>query len=245
MLVDGSAPLPPIDDQAQVVDIAGLHAEHICEEPLKRFRIKLAGTAQAHADASAPLRAEQGEPIEIAFDLVWETDGIPYAWRQSTRYEIPCRVTGTVTIGDEQIDFAGPGQRDHSWGARDWWASDWMWSALHLEDGTHTHAVGVPQMPGFGVGYVQHQGVVAEIESVNATEVVADNGLITSATIESGPLELKLEVEPVGFGAILLVAPDGRVSHFPRAMCKVRTKDGRSGSGWVEWNRNQREAQPE
>ena len=190
MLVDGSAPLPPLDDPAQVVDIAGLHAEHICEEPLKRYRIKLEGTAQAHADPSAPLRAEQGEPVEIALDLVWETDGVPYAWRQSTRYEIPCRVTGSVRIGDEQIEFAGPGQRDHSWGARDWWASDWMWSALHLTDGTHTHAVGVPQLPGFGVGYIQREGVVAEIESVNATEVVADNGLITAATIESGPLEL-------------------------------------------------------
>jgi hypothetical protein len=36
-----------------------------------------------------------------------------------------------------------------------------------------------------------------------------------------------------------LTAPDGRVSHFPRAWAVVTTDDGRSGVGWVEWNRNQ------
>ena len=36
----------------------------------------------------------------------------------------------------------------------------------------------------------------------------------------------------------ILVSPDGRVSHFPRAMCRVTTSDGRSGLAWVEWNRN-------
>jgi hypothetical protein len=115
-----------------------------------------------------------------------------------------------------------------------------MWSGLHLEDGTHTHAVGVPQMPGFGVGYVQKDGDVSEITSVTATQEVADNGLITSTRIESGPDELVLDVEPLAFGPILLIAPDGRVSHFPRAMCRIRAADGREGTGWVEWNRNQR-----
>ena len=42
------------------------------------------------------------------------------------------------------------------------------------------------------------------------------------------------------FGAMLLEAPDGRISHFPRAMCRVRTAEGVEGLGWVEWNRNQR-----
>ncbi len=242
MLVDSSAPLPPMDDEAQVIDIAGLHAEHHCEEPLRRWRVTLAGTAQAHADPSAPLRGEPGEPVDVAFDLIWETDGVPYSWRQSTRYEIPCRVSGTVRVGEEEVAFSGPGQRDHSWGARDWWAVDWMWSALHLDDGSRTHAVGVPQMPGYGVGYVQREGHLDEIETVTATEVIAENGLIESARIQVGPGDLDFDVEPLAFGAILLVAPDGRVSYFPRAMCRVRGADGRTGTGWVEWNRNQREA---
>ena len=240
MLVDASAPLPEADDQAQVIAIDGLRAEQHCESPLERFRVTLEGTGEAFADPSAVLRGESGEPVAIGFDLVFETAGTPFQWRQATRYEIPCRVQGTVRVGDEVIEFAGPGQRDHSWGSRDWWASDWMWSGLHLEDGTHTHAVGVPQMPGFGVGYVQKDGVVSEITSVTATEQVADNGLISEAKIASGPDALELAVEPLAFGPILLIAPDGRVSHFPRAMCRIRAADGRSGTGWVEWNRNQR-----
>jgi hypothetical protein len=95
-------------------------------------------------------------------------------------------------------------------------------------------------MPGYGVGYVQRDGELTEIESVTATEEVADNGLITSARIEAGPDAPDVEVEPLAFGAILLEAPDGRISHFPRAMCRVKADDGREGVGWVEWNRNQR-----
>ncbi len=141
-----------------------------------------------------------------------------------------------VRVSEEVVGFSGPGQRDHSWGSRDWWAVDWMWSALHFEDGTRTHAVGVPQMPGYGVGYVQKGGELVEITSVRASEEVADNGLIKSARIVSGPDELRVEVEPLAFGALRLEAPDGRVSMFPRAMCRVRTSDGRTGTGWLEWN---------
>jgi hypothetical protein len=239
MLVDPAAPLPAPDDDSQLIDTPQLHAEQHCEEPLRRFRVAARGTAQSHADESAPLRGESGDPVEIELDLTWETDGIPYAWRQSTRYEIPCRVTGTVRVGEETVDFSGQGQRDHSWGARDWWAVDWMWSGVHLTDGTHVHAVGVPQMPGYGVGYVQRGEELTEIEAVTATETVAENGLIIEARIELGPGDLSLEVEPLAFGALRLEAPDGRVSLFPRAMCNLTTGDGRGGSGWVEWNRVQ------
>jgi hypothetical protein len=241
MLVDAAAPLPPADDDAQTIAIDGLRATHVCEEPLRRWRVTAAGTAQAFTDQSAPLRGEPGEPVEVSFDLLWETDGVPYAWRQSTRYEIPCRVTGTITVGEEVIAFSGPGQRDHSWSARDWWQVDWMWSGLHLDDGTHTHAVGIPQMPGYGVGYVQRDGEIAEIESVTSSYELTEDGLITRAEIQSGPdPELRLAVEPVAFGALRLEAPDGRLSHFPRAMCRITAGDGRRGTGWVEWNRVQR-----
>ena len=95
-------------------------------------------------------------------------------------------------------------------------------------------------MPGYGVGYVQHGEELTEIESVTATEEVSANELITRARIVSGPEELRVDVEPLAYGAIRLEAPDGRLSFFPRAMCRVKTDDGRGGTGWVEWNRVQR-----
>ena len=34
-------------------------------------------------------------------------------------------------------------------------------------------------------------------------------------------------------------AADGRVSQFPRAWVEIATADGRTGVGWMEWNRSQ------
>jgi hypothetical protein len=114
-----------------------------------------------------------------------------------------------------------------------------MWNGLHLEDGTHSHMVAVPQMPGLGIGYVQRDEEVEEIESLTTTDTLAENGLTTHTTTVSGPGDLTLEIEPIAYGPILLRAPDGRTSHFARAMARVTTGDGRTGSGWIEWNRNQ------
>ena len=62
------------------------------------------------------------------------------------------------------------------------------------------------------------------------------DGLITTARIWLD--DLQLDVEPLAFGPLLLEAPDGRISEFPRAICTVRDRDGRTGVAWVEWNRN-------
>jgi hypothetical protein len=62
---------------------------------------------------------------------------------------------------------------------------------------------------------------------------------VTSARVALEPNGLTLDVEPLAFGALRLTSPDGRVTNFPRAMCRVRSQDGRSGLGWLEWNINQ------
>jgi hypothetical protein len=95
-------------------------------------------------------------------------------------------------------------------------------------------------MPGYGVGYVQRGDELLEVEAVTATETVTADGMVEQPRIELGPDPMSLDVEPLAFGALRLQAPDGRVSLFPRAMCRITTGDGRAGSGWVEWNRVQR-----
>jgi hypothetical protein len=239
MLSDGAAPLPAADDDSQLVETGSARAEFTCEEPLERFSIAVSGTAESFADQSAPLRKDPGEPVDIAIAMTWETVGVPYQWGHSTRYEIPCRVTGTVTIDGERIEVAGPGQRDHSWGTRDWFASDWMWSALHLDDGTHTHAVSVPQHPNFGVGYVQKDGELIESPKVKHENELATNGLVTGGILRQDPGGVDLRYECLASGPVLLESPDGRVSHFPRAMVRTEDDKGRTGLGWIEWNMNQ------
>jgi hypothetical protein len=174
-------------------------------------------------------------------DLVWTTAGTPYQYRVTPRYEIPCTVTGTITVDGRDVTVREvAGQRDHSWGLRDWWAMDWVWSALHLDDGTHLHGVDIriPGAPAFGVGYRQAAGrPLLELQAVTAREVFGDNGLPQAAAIDFGDVTATVDIR--GHAPVLLTAPDGRISHFPRAWATVSTADGRTGVGWVEWNRNQ------
>jgi Ser/Thr protein kinase RdoA (MazF antagonist) len=216
-ILDFEAPLPDGDELAVRTDT--LDVRLTCEEPLARYRVAV-------------------ESADVALDLVWETLGEPYAYRITTRYEIPCRVSGTVRVGDEELRLDGVGQRDHSWGTRDWWSAEWMWSAGHLDDGTRFHAVEfrLPDAPRLGVGYVQTDGI-AELDRVAAEETVGEGALIESARIELGA-DLALAVEPLAFGPLKLVSPDGRETSFPRAMCRVTADDGRQGVAWVEWNLN-------
>jgi hypothetical protein len=198
------------------------------------------GEGEAYDDPAAILRNEAGKPVPVALDLVWETLGEPYAYRFTTRYEIPCRVSGTLRVGDEQLELRAVGQRDHSWGTRDWWGMDWVWSAGHLADGTRFHGgeFRLRGAPPVSVGYVQPpEGGVTEPDAVVATEEIGSDGLITTASIDFQP-GLPLKVEPLAWGPLRLVAPDGRVASFPRAMCRVHAGDGRSGVAWLEWNRS-------
>jgi Ecdysteroid kinase-like family len=238
-IVDYSVPLPA--EGSLTAAARDLLAEHVCVEPLQRFRVRVQALGVQYADEAAPLRGEGGSPVPAGLELEWTTRGRPYAYRGSTRYEIPCSVAGTVKLGEETLELRGVGQRDHSWGVRDWWSADWMWSAGRLEDGTSFHGVEfrLPHMPALGVGYLQGEGGgVRELDRVSAGELVRDDGLIASAQVRYE--ELVLSVQPLAFGALLLQAPDGRLSRFPRAMCRVHADDGRAGVGWFEWNRNVR-----
>ena len=212
-------------------------------DPLRTYTVTVRGTGQAYDDPAALLRGEAGRPAEMTMELVWTTVGMPYQYRIATRYEIPCTVSGTVTVDGREIRIdAVPGQRDHSWGVRDWWSMDWVWSALHLDDGTHLHGVDIriPGAPPIGIGYSQKAGEpLVELQAVTARATFSDNDLPVSTTLTLAPGDLTVDVDVRGHAPVLLTSPDGRVSQFPRAWVAVRTADGRTGVGWVEWNRNQ------
>ena len=240
-LLDFHAPLPrdPHD-----IDSGGIRLQHRAEDPLRRYRVAVSGPARSYDDPAGLLHGAPGEPAQLSMDLTWNSVGTPYAYRVTTRYEIPCTITGSVTIDDQTFTFeAVPGQRDHSHGVRDWWGMDWVWTALHLEDGTHLHGVDLrlPDLPPMSVGYIQPPGeAVIETTSVTAEADLADDGLPLSTTLSFQPGGLSAEIGVRGNAPVRLDAPDGRVSFFPRSWVTVQTGDGRRGVGWIEWNRNQR-----
>ncbi|HWE69206.1 MAG TPA: hypothetical protein VG205_02525 [Acidimicrobiales bacterium] len=211
------------------------------EDPLRVMRLRATAPASSHPDPKASYDGDAGRATAVAMDLAWTTDGVPYHYDVTTRYEVPCRVEGEVSVGDERIAVRGTGQRDHSWGVRDWWAFGWCWAAVRLDDGTRLHFADI-RIPGTPValGYLQPAGGgVLPIETLSMTEVVGNEGMPVSGTARVEPGHLEVDVEPLAFAPLLLTADDGRVSRFPRAMARFTAADGRAGTGWIEWNQPQ------
>jgi len=224
----------------------GLWADHNIEEPLGRWSLGLEAFGVALDDPADAYRGLLGDRTALGLDLEWETAGEPYAWPAGLdRYEIPCRVHGEILVGDERLELDGVGQRDHSWGVRDWWATGWCWTAFHLDDGTRLHAV-VPDGLPIALGYLQEPG--RPVRDNQSGAVAVDLGL------DGIPLRARLDidamsvaVEPVAWAPVLLTGPDGRESRFPRALarCTVTGPSGaggtldagpRRGVGWIEFN---------
>jgi hypothetical protein len=216
----------------------GVEMRGVVEEPLEAMSLRGTAPARRHRRPEDIYRASPGEPTTIALDLTWTTDGVPYHYDLTTRYEVPCLVRGEVTIDDERLTVSGHGQRDHSWGERDWWAFGWCWAAARLDDGTRVHVADI-RIPGqrLAFGYLQPPGgPVQPVTSLEVTEELGPEGLPTVGGARVEPGDLELRIEPLAFGPVVLEAPDGRISRFPRALARFVGVDGRSGLGWIEWN---------
>jgi hypothetical protein len=221
----------------------GIWADHNVETPFDHMTLGCEAFALGLGDPAEMYGSPRGDRVPFGLDLEWETDGVAYAYPPGTsRYEVPCRVHGEVLVGDERIAVDAIGERDHSWGERDWWVLGWTWSAGWLDDGTRFHGTTVrlgddvvPYHPGF----VQPPGgALAGVDHTAATHVLGEHGFPTSATTSYD--DLSLDVEPVAFAPVLLEDGAGRVSRFPRALCRFRDPaTGRTGAGWAEWNQPQ------
>ena len=217
----------------------GLWADHTVEVPFDHMTLGCEAFALGTDDPAEVYGAARGDRVPLGLDLEWDTDGSVYAYPPgTTRYEIPCRVHGEVLVGDERVEVDAVGQRDHSWGPRDWWTLGWTWTAGALEDGTRFHGtvvrladVVLPYHP----GYVQPPGApLAETTLTATTAAPGPHGLPAAATFDVG--DLRLAIEPVAFAPVLLDDGAGRISRFPRALCRFTdVPTGRRGAGWTEW----------
>jgi hypothetical protein len=251
--VDYRAPVPPGDGLVSEASVgpdntADQRIEIDVVRPLESFRLAVSAPARV-IDPPEEVYAhgeQTGTPVRLDLDLTWTTDGVPYHYVATTRYEIPCLVSGTVTVDGETFSVDGQGQRDHSWGVRDWWAFGWCWCSMRLDDGTRIHLADIRMIPDVPVffGYIQKPGgLVYPATGLTVREDVGDHGFPSRARIDiaadpgPGPdLDIGIDVTPVSFGPVLLRNDDGRTSRFPRAMVRCRTDDGRTGAGWIEWN---------
>ena len=196
------------------------------------WRISGSGTAE-ELDAEELLAGKAGRPVQVSLDLTWTTDGTPFGYEVTTRYEVPCLVSGSVTIdGVTRPVRAVEGQRDHSWGVRDWKASAWCWSAARLADGTRLHITDVvfPDFR-FTTGYLGDTTVT----DVDRTEAFDDRGLPVTARLVVRPGGLEVDVTALAHGPTL-ITDDGDTWPFQRSLARFTTAGG-DGVGWIEWNR--------
>jgi hypothetical protein len=231
VVADNAVPVPPPGSTA--VQTATLIAAQEIAEPLAAARLTLDATAAVLAEPSAAYsESAAAEPIRLGLDLEWRTVGGVYPYKDLPRYEIPCQVTGTVRVGDQAVTISGWGERDHSWGERDWWQISWLWSSGRLGDGTAFHGmqanIGFPvPWPSFAVtpdGKLSHLDGFAAETTFRPDEFPRQSRL----RLPGAPM---LAV-PLAFAPVAMTSPDGRVAHFARALCRFIADDGRTGYGW-------------
>lgn len=230
----------PKGDVLEVREEALWAALH-CETPLEHWSVQLEAFAVGLDDAADAYAdgGERGDRVPLGFDLEWEAAApVHDTVERLARYEQSCTVTGEILVGDERIEVDATGQRDHSWGVRDWWARGWIWTAGRAGDEAF-HAFCTVPYGGWGIGYVAHGDrldTVLDFEG-HVTDEEDGSGFPRTTAMRFPGLDLTcttLHVAPV-----LLVSPDGRRSRFPRALCRFDAADGRSGYGWTEWNQPQ------
>jgi hypothetical protein len=227
----------------------GLWADHTVETAFDHMTLGCEAFALGVDDPAEMYGDPRGDRVPFGLDLEFDTDGGAYPYPGGlTRYEVPCTVQGEVLVGAETIPLGGPegataiGQRDHSWGVRDWWTVGWTWTSGWLDDGTRFHGLAVrlgDQPVPYHPGYLQAPGGrPVELERTGSSPVLGDEGLPTGDVMILD--DLRLDIDPVAFAPVLLDGGEGRVSRFPRALCRFHDPvGGRTGVGWTEWNQPQ------
>lgn len=240
---DHAVPSPPMPRDAAADPIVRVESPRVRGtwqpiEPLWKYRITTEGTGVELADPAEAFRDERGPQVPVRLDLTWQGVAPAFAYKETTRFEQSAWVTGEVVIGDDRIEVAQcPGQRDHSWGVRDWWIFAWQWCSGRLDDGTWWHSARsiVPKVDIFQTGYLVRPDMKLEpVEKVVADDELDAEQLPVRGALTVGDLEMTWTAELQA--PVLLVSPEEKRSRFPRALCRFETADGRQGRGWLELN---------
>jgi hypothetical protein len=229
--------VPPPAAGSTAVRTAAISGTQQITEPLRAAKVTLDATAALLAEpAAAYTDLAAAAPVRLGMDLDWITEGGVYPYKDLPRYEIPCRVTGVIRVGDDEVEVSGWGERDHSWGERDWWQVSWLWASGRLGDGTAFH--GMQANIGFAIGWpsfeVRPGGEVSHLTGFCAHTDFGPDYLPRQSRLRLPGAPMT--AVPLAFAPIAMTSPGGRVSHFPRALCQFTTDDGRAGYGWTEWN---------
>jgi hypothetical protein len=113
----------------------GLWADLTCHEPMGRWQVNFEGFAVGLDDPADAYGDERGDRVPVEFEVEWDAAAPPFAI--AAGYGQRCTVTG-------DFDGSVAGYREHTWGVRDWWSSEWVVSeGVPVDD-----AIVVPRLEG-------------------------------------------------------------------------------------------------
>lgn len=166
------------------------------------------------------------------------------------RYEQATRVDGRATIAGRYREFEGPGERDHSWGVRDWTDGEWLWISGGFEDGAaYNHLSAWPPgadpliVNGFWFdGESVHPLTDATIEATptfgpgTATDWLEDgHAPAVDLDLEWAEGEASITAEPFATTPVEWADADVGVRSIMNRSPSRQTRDGEvDGRGWFE-----------
>jgi hypothetical protein len=237
-----------LDDGA--LDAPGLTLRRTVHTPLERTQLTVQTTARCTHGPRA------GQLVPVSVDLTFDAVGPAHSLGanavdladgseiESNRYEQPVLAAGEVTVDGETLAVTARGERDHSWGPRDW-RMHWTFLALNGPDrqllATFVELDGFMR---FGIGYSCVDGRMQHVVGVDfdvalavdapaasvagSVAITAEDGSVTRGTITPlGGTELDLSH---------VLRPAWR-TRYHRAQVRFDAEDGTSIVGWLEFNR--------
>lgn len=159
----------------------------------------------------------------------------------SRHYEQACEVTGQVTIGNETIEVNGPGQRDHSWGIRDWRGPDsWVWLGASFDANTAVSFIQITNQDKAVLdGYLHMDGQTTHVKDISLDTDYRDNSdkqdSLTCDIVDSQGREYRI------YGEAETIIPidfeyEDEIGKIRRGPTTFQNRDtGQVGYGWSEY----------
>ena len=239
-------------------DAGGLRFEVI--EPSEKLRTVYQGGVielDNPKELADPGRAFKQSPRrKISLDLVHQACGPMYGNSKSEKesgrsaenqfakahYEQHMRVTGSIDLGEKQVEIAGYGLRDHSWGPRYWQAIEryeWLTMNFGPDLGAMVSVIQIAGEKARQGGVIVRDGELIPIKNVTIDAQYEDNGLYHRALVakvetrDGETLEIQGEVK--GF-IPLRNRREGMTTHIGEGMTEWTLGD-RKGYGLSEFLR--------
>lgn len=242
-------PLGDVQLPRVAYDKWGLRFAYDAISPLRSGRLRFSGFGRVVAGPRAGVILPTGVELEI------RSIGPPHTTGRGNvaghmsdvfdacRFEQPITAQGTLRIDDATHSFRGRGERDHSWGPRNW---NIEWTFLVANGATmrlQCAEVTIPNVTRLGVGYLQRDTTVS-LSNVSLDFECHDDNVLRpfggrfAVTAEDGStFAARVEVISAAEIDIAHTFVPPRPSIYRRALIRVHPEDGSAPLlGWAELN---------